>query len=298
MKKIAIFVLVLALLVATLASAQSSTNTATVDVTVDVTVESQTWIDILPEGWNLGTVNPATTWYNYTFEVENIGSTNITTIEANNSYPTSNPFAKGIAANYNAANFLALKLNSSTTFYFANYVEYNDTDTWDFRWVTWPTTNVVSKGRFRIAGNEYLWALAHGGAVGNCTNGTIYIGTSPKTYDTLGDTDLSGDSHTLISGGTYGCWDVSGVAAELNGHMVWVSLDCTQVALVKYNKDVGPFRDSGDKCTNDVYLFSGTGDAALQPGEVENIDLRMTIPYGVRAGAVSQGTLTLTASGS
>jgi hypothetical protein len=279
-----------------LALAQSPADS----VTVSVTIATRTWIDILPKSWTLTDVEPGTTWYNYSFTIENIGSTNITKIEANNSYPASNPFATGNASAYDAGNFLAIKLNTSNTFYFPNYVEYNDTDTWDFRWVSWPDSD--ARGRFRVAEREYLWAVKKG-TNGDCANGTFAIGTSPKTYDTLGSTSLT--SVTIINAsGLYGCVDLNSlipnIPSDLNGYMLWVKPDCTQVALVKYNKEIGPFKDSQNKCNNDVYLFGpfdATSDEALQPGEVIQLDLRMTIPYGVRAGDVTRGTLWLTAYG-
>ena len=301
MKWLAALALVLLMAVTLLNIVPIKGATDTVDISVNIS--ETTIIEILPQSWSLVGVTIPNTYYNYSFMVENKGSTNITSIYADTTYPSSNPFGSGNATMYDAGNFLALKLNTSNTFYFANYVEYNDSQVWKFRWVkNWGCDPCDAKGMFRIAGNEYLWALKKG-TNGDCANGTLWLSDTARTSETFGDVDLSTGGQTDIAlqnaSGDYGCADLGASApAELQNYMVWVKPDCTQVVLVKYVPDTHAFADTESKCSNDVPLFQGTGVNALKPGEALEIDLRMTIPYGVRAGDLKTGTLTLTASGS
>jgi hypothetical protein len=280
-------------------------------VTVNVNVSTQTWIHVFPNSWTLTQVNPGTDptspLTNTSFTIENIGSTNITDLRAYVTNPSENPFATGNASKYNAGNFLAIKTGALTDYRFPNYLEFNDSETWDFAWVTWPTAD--AKGRFRIGKNEYLWAVAKG-TNGDCANGTFYLSSVAKTSDTVGDTNLQDNFVTLTNAsGAYGCINVSAppfsvAPSDLVGHVIRVSPDCKQVALVKSVPSSHPlFVDPAlPSCSEgSINLLTGTGSAAtgddaLQPGEVIPLHLRITVPYGVRAGDVYPGILYIVAA--
>ena len=258
--------------------AATDTDTAT----FDVTVSSIVMIDIQPNSTSW-TAYPGNTTPAVDFSLVNIGSSNITSIYLTATEPSSMPFGTTTATNWDAGNFLEVSNDTGTTYYFVNRVEFNESDWPDY--LTLPS-NAKAVGRFRIADNEYFWALESG--LVNCSNGTIYIGTTPHTPSDSGDTNLTDNSHTLQQDGslTHGLVD-----AKIGNqwYCIVVDADCTKVRMVKWNIQ---YDEDAGKCTNDGYVYTGT----LLPGESFEIKVRARIPLGVASGDVTTGTLTVTAS--
>jgi hypothetical protein len=275
------------------------------EVTVEVEVGEQTWIDVHPESIDFGTIDPSTTTGPQGFQIENIGSTNITEIEVTNAYEGSNPYGVGEADEYVAPNFVEIRNDETATAYLhANYVQYNDSTTYDLLdfmtahtdvTVTYPT-GYVALGRFRFENVGYFWALVPGFAT-NCSNGTIYIHETAHAVDVLPNTIDFTDSVatsilTLGSPGTHGAANGPTDITAIDPYCVWVDDDCTRVALVEWAQDQW---DTKDGCTDDDALFYNTADP-LTPSEVLDISMRLVIPYGVRAGITTSGVVTFIAS--
>jgi hypothetical protein len=316
--KTKMLLLMLGLLILPVVYAQGS-DTDT--VTVRVTVAPATYVDISPDEITWTNVNPGQgpeeypDLINYTFEIENVGSNNITRIEAWNTVPSENPFASGVPTKYVATNFLVIDLNESNLaafqasaprrFRYAVRREYNDSTTWELRYLELPG-GVTSVGRFRLDNNEFFWAIVPNSTGGCGVNGTandgpkIYLGETPHNYTDLGDVDLTDnyvDIGTLVSYEEYGysCVDVTSFTtapAELDEYMIYISPDCSYVELVEWYVS----RDSNDHCLADEYLWSKiAGDGDLEPGDSFSVDLAIRVPWGVVEGSVTPGTLTIKA---
>ncbi len=277
---------------------------ATDTVTVNVSVASQTLIDVTPNSVSWSNVAPGSTGSVVrNVSIENVGSNNITTIYAYTTYPASNPFGTGASSNYDAGNFLLIQNNATESgFFFANRVEYNDTNTWNLRYLKLPS-GADAVGRFRIGHNEYFWALVGSGDSLQelCSNGTIYIGTEPHNYTNLGDIDLTDNSitwtHSVDPATTDGVLidNTLTTPAELADYAIYIDDGCEFVALFKWANPSGNPWNADDKSNTDQQpLFLNTADP-LAPGETLPIDLVVKVPYGVAAGSVTSGTLTILA---
>lgn len=278
------FATVAVLLLVELALAATDTDSATFDITISQIV----LVDIYPNSTSWTTdVYPGNTTAEVDFTIENIGSLDIATIYLSNTEPSDMPFGTSTATNWNAGNLIEVSNDSGSNYYYSNRIEFNET--------TWPgyltlTADTDGVGRFRFATNEYFWAIEDNGAEGNCTNGTIYIGTEPHNKSQAGDTDLTDGGITLSAsaGSNYGINDAT-VAGQ--PFCVIANETCDAVRLVKWNMGTAPYDDAA-QCDNDANLYSGT----LNPGQSTAIKIRARIPLGIADGAISTGTLTVTAS--
>jgi hypothetical protein len=261
----------------------------------DVNVGSKTWIDINPNSTSWNALDPGNTSTIKSFELYNIGSANITSIYASNTVPSSYPFRNDNSDNFNAGNFLGLSSDNST-FYYANRVDFNESTDPAPSYIILPT-NWVSYGRFRAADEELFWALVGGDSIDrtNCTNGTLYLSDWPHTQLWTGDVTLSsGTTVTLsVTSASWGAGDITlGNVSDTSfgeTYCLVVPEDCTNVSVVRYNMGVMPY-DAGGICSNDANFFSGQ----LGPGDETDMHVRAYVPYGVAAGNVAQGTLTVT----
>jgi len=90
---------------------------------ITVTINQKTIVDITPEIMNFGLVDPGSTVtaYNVTdgtnnviqlsqFEIENLGSTNLTHVWLNVTQPSTNPFGTGNANLYDPGNWIAVNV--------------------------------------------------------------------------------------------------------------------------------------------------------------------------------------------
>ena len=124
----------------------NSTDTAT----VGVTILNMTMIEIQPTafvytGLYPGDVgNASHEAQNFTgFQIENIGSTNITRIWLNTTYPgtlgnaSTRPFGKGLKGEYDAGNFVVISKEGTNDYYYVNRVAVSYTH------LTLPTKRIV-----------------------------------------------------------------------------------------------------------------------------------------------------------
>ncbi len=275
--------------------ADAATN-ETGNATVSLTIGSKTMIDITPSVLDYGTQDPGSAIENYTYnsqnlsqiQIENIGSTNLTSVWFNTTRPTLRPFGTGVVTNYDAANFLAIKNSTMgvSEFAFVDRLEFNHTK--DIVYLTLPT-NYKRQGRLHVGPNEYFWAT---NSTGNYCNGTdteiLYIGTTPHTESATGDIVLTDNAQSITSSGDIGWGLVNDFTVGSAHYCAAVSADCSQVRFYRWNADA----PGAGTCTLDERYQT----TDLYPGDSFAVDVRLYVPYGVPVGAVSNGTLTVIAT--
>jgi hypothetical protein len=309
------------ILLLTLQACAQSNITANDTIRLWVRVSQKTMVDIQPTdlGWDgvqPGTETNASQLWGWptkkpAVQIENIGSTNISRIWFNATYPSSNPFGTGSANRYNAGNFVVVKRNTSAAapYFFPNLIEYNESE---MIYLVMPTVGGTwAHGRFRAANKEYFWAVNT--TSGNCSRAQFRIGKTLHNATQLGTVDLRTCDATLITDGANDCrqgtlartlsapytagniWGWAdmylgpNLAANRLNYTVAVYWNCSRTVKVMFyhwNKDAPGAKDGA---LHPEY-FSST---ILKPGEhiIGNVKLR--IPYGTAYGNIT-GSLTAT----
>ncbi len=278
-------------------------DTDTDEVTVDVTVGAQTRIDVSPKSISWGATEPGVTNDTHkSLEIENIGTRNISTIYVDASNAASDPFATANPSNHNATEYVLLNNSETATFYYADSISWNESKPGYIippsGWTEGDSTGYF--GKFRTVsldsgtadvGQQYYWFTAQDADAGNCTNGTVYIATSPKTDSSSGQTDFSshgGDALTEDADWQWGYADIStGGDAAMRDYSVGVSADCSKIVIFRYNYNLCT------SCTNTDYLYNDT----LIPGNKTFIWASLKVPQGVPDGSMDTGVFTFTATG-
>jgi hypothetical protein len=285
-------------------------NSVVADVTrsnsieVQVNVAEETIVNINPKSliW-IGneSVYPGSSGTAKQVQVENIGSTNISYIWFNNSYPSSNPFGSGIQGNYDAGNFVAIKRTTDpdTEYSFPNRVDYKED--YNLIYVNVPTD--YRYGRFRYAGEEYFWAVDTAADVSGDCNGTgttFCVGKQAHDETQEGSTDLTSCDATLTGTAGNPCrcgtltqdatqtaWAYGDVYVGNNtgyhNYTVAVHQSCNTTMWMRWNKD-GP----GAGTASHVEYYR---NETLVPGAVETADVKVYVPYGTASGNSTNGTL-------
>ncbi len=296
------------------------------NATILITLNTKTMIDISPNNMSFGVADPGTRIANYTnnelagtsktgFQLENIGSTNITNLWLNVTQPTVRPFATGDSGKYDAANFIAAEINMSpdggaitqNTMSFVDRLEYNETR--ELVYLNLPA-NTKSYGRLRSGHNEYFWALS---TVGTDCNGsanavTFTIGTSPHNQTQTGTIDLASASvDTAVLGGMYESgynanWTYSTNGAGVisidtpnSNYCVAAYIDCSKVRIFRWNADAPGAGTCG--LSGDAYTYNST-NTDLLPGDSMAMNIEMRVPFGTALGDVKTGYLTVIAQSS
>jgi len=271
-------------------------------VQVNVTVSTQTRIDLNPNSIGWGPTEPGTTNNtHFSLELENIGTRNITTVYVDASNTASNPFATSDPSRYNATEFVLLNSSTAATFYYADIMTWNESKpgyiTAPADWVEGPSSGYF--GKFRTVslgsgtadtGQQYYWFTNKSGAGTNCSNGSVYLATTPRTETQDGTTDFTTVTPETLtaSGGTWGYSNIdAGGDAALKLYAVGVSADCSQVVIFRYNKGLCA------SCTDANYIYNSN----LMPGAKTGFWAALKVPQGVPDGALSSGYLTFTAEG-
>ncbi len=183
---------------------------ATSDAIVYVTINRVTMIDINPQYLQWGYVTPGHNYFLYNatnqsgkgllaenlegIVVENIGSTNITRVWFNNTYPTSRPFGTGNVLNYDPANWILFKINNTNRsdatgdmnkYRYINRVEYNESA----RLLYLQDDGLANphQGRLRVGNYEYYFAYDGDNQTDQMT---FRIGIRPHNETMTGDIDL------------------------------------------------------------------------------------------------------------
>ncbi len=273
-------------------------------ITISIDISEKSMVDINPSNLSYGPLDPGSVGDsddenigNYSgIWIENIGSTNITKIWFNSTYPSQRPFGSGNPEAYDAGNFVVVSSESTGTYYFPNRVEYPRTDD-DTLYVTPPGgfdfSNGDIFGRFRNASYEYFWAII-ASAVGNCSEGTFYYSGTPHTKDDTGDVDLSdANPSSLVLVATGVGWSATNATFPDSGganYCVSVPDDCSKVVFSRWNADIP---GSGGNVCKDIGYFMNSTTNALFPGNVSKGNIKVYVPYGVPMGAIKNGLLTI-----
>jgi len=309
-----LFILTTLLFLSTAASAANITKTD--NITIRVEVAELTLVDVNPNEINFTQVNPGSYSGDQYFQIENVGSTNISYVWFNVTQPSSRPFATGSVTAYNAGNFVQIRQNTSgAVMYFVDRLEFNETTLIYQTYDTVSPTNGgnITHGRFRIANQEYFWQVENN-SVGNCSTGTFTIGKSAHNITNLGTVDMTATCDSLNEqGGANDCredtlhnadgtyadsWGVMDVVVG-NGNQgqskwnytVAVNANCTTVRFFVWNMDAPGAYDDDINWTN--YFVNSTD--VLTPGENIIGDIRVAVPYGTHSGNVTEGLLTVIA---
>jgi len=312
-----------------LGSAINRTDNATIMVTLNV----KTMIDISPENMSFGTADPGTRIGNYTnneltgvsktgFQLENIGSTNISDLWLNVTQPSVRPFATGDSNKYDAANFITASINMSpdnmsiigqNTMSFIDRLEYNETR--ELVYLNLPS-NTKSYGRLRSGHNEFFWVLfgdttecnasSHAGGL------NFRIGLTPHNQTQTGTIDLDNgventDWDTINLASMYETghntnWSYSTVSGQYisvdspsSSYCVASYIDCSKVRIFRWNADAPGAGTCG--LSGGGYIYNST-NTKLLPGDSMAMNIEMRVPFGTAMGQVKTGYLTVIAQSS
>lgn len=264
-----------------------------------VTIATRTMVDITPSNLTYLGMAPGSVGYNFTsdgnpsnlssIQVENIGSTNITNIWFNTSFPDDSPYFAGNPAAYDAANFITISKENNDAYYFVNRLDFNESRS--LVYISAPSTFTNPHyGRFKNASSEYFWVVD---ASTNCNESgqEILIGNNAHNSSNTGTIDFSGASGyttvglmNAVDSTEWGVGNVTGGA--LNGYCVAVYHACDRVIWYKWNMDAP---GATNICTNvDFYAAYN-----ITPRNSTVADVRIHVPYGIPKGTVSKGTLTV-----
>lgn len=260
-------------------------------ISIYVTVAELTAVTITPDSLTWTNINPGSIGDGKAIQIENIGSTNISKVWFNNSYPTTLPYGSANFNLHDAGNFLVVKRNQSgdELWFHPNLVEYNESE---LIYLTL-APGVKTHGRFRDGNAEYFWALKND-SKGGCTNGTIYIGVEPHNSTQQGTIDLSSCTLNLQQTGTTGCrtgeitrynatWGYADVMIGRDGgihtglnYSIMVKEDCTQIIFYKWSIDL----PTAQYTNNDEPFTTQT----IYPGGSIIANVNVHVPYGVPTG--------------
>jgi len=299
MREIFVALVVFAFALLFVLGAQSEAVTRTDEVNVSVTVAQKTMIDVTPTSLTWTNVDPGSeagssaeaSGYGQ-IQIENIGSTNITGVWINNSYPSSRPFGSGTNASYDAGNFVVLSRQSSSDYMFPNRVEYNASNTI----VYLSTETGWYYGRFRNASHEYFWAVDAASGECNVTGRVFRIGINEHNQTVTGDVDFTNtasdyNQYTLTNAPDDTAWGYAAINVSASNWQMCVAIKntCDTAMFYRWNTDA----PGGSSCG---YAENFT-TSALTPGSWVIANVRVRVPYGVHWGTTgsTQGKLTVIA---
>jgi hypothetical protein len=229
------------------------------EITVDVNISEATILDVNPNSTAWYGLSIGETSSDASFSVENIGSRSITTIEANVTYNTTNPYGSSNADAFDAGNFIIMNSSnvSDGTFYYIVKREWNESRP---DYVIPPASWTDGEGdgsfiKFKSAqpgsssGLEYFMFTnqSDGHETYNCSNGTLLISNFRHTKAETGDIDFTEagnfTSVTLTDGSDgYGYGNVSIEAGnpnhDLDFYCVRVAQDCRSVDFFRWNTEL------------------------------------------------------------
>ncbi|MEM5831170.1 MAG: hypothetical protein QXO40_03130, partial [Candidatus Aenigmatarchaeota archaeon] len=220
-----------------IAFAQPNTDTAT----VSVSVSSVTAIDINPASFTFTNIPPGTNSTAQFFQLENIGSNNITTIYANVTTTTSNPYGTGTASNYNAGEFVRIDNSTNGNFYYVENKNWNEPkplyvnvpDGWsegNQAGSSWGYfVRIRSVGLETSEGEEYFAITINGTPTGcSGSNARALIGKTPHTKSQTGTIDFSGGTdYAQVNNNGF----PQNVNSIIDAHKVVISDDCRSISL-------------------------------------------------------------------
>ena len=328
-KLVAMFgIAVIALMVMNAGVSPGDAINVTDDATILISINTKTMIDITPDNMSFGTLDPGSRSINYTnegmgagmsktgFQIENIGSTNITNIWLNVTQPSERPFGTGDSTKYNAGNFMAVSINVSpdgngighNSMSFVDRLEYNETR--HLIYLNLPL-DTKSYGRLRSGHNEYFWALYGDTTQCNASSDgsglNFRIGLSAHNQTQTGTIDLVGGAEdvnwdtinlaAMYEGGTNANWSYSTMSPNyitVDGpssvYCVAAYLDCSKVRIFRWNADAPGAESCG--LSGKGYAYNST-NSELFPGDSMAMNVEIRVPLGTPAGSIGTGYLTV-----
>ena len=285
-------------LIALVGEASAGTSNGNRTISIYVTVSEVTIVSRTPDSLNWTNVAPGSSGSPKAILIENLGSTNVSRVWFNASFPASLPYGSSNFALHDAGNFLVIKKNQTgALWYHPNLVEYNESE---LIYLTLPS-GVRTHGRFRDGQSEYFWALLND-TNGNCTNGTFYVGVDPHNSTQQGTIDLSSCALSLTQSATSGCrtgtitqynatWGYADIMVGRDGgsytglnYSAMFRENCQQVFFYRWNQDLA----TASSTSNDEDFYNTT----IYPGGTVIANVNVNVPYGVPAGQKS-GALTV-----
>lgn len=254
--------------------------TDTANITIGVNIVSACGIET-SESYLNWTVSAGAVGTVQTFDIQNTGSQNITSISAMITDPeTSRPYGQG-SSNWEAGNLLVLHNSTESTYFFVDRREWNLSTIGSLT----VDAGADSWGYFRNTTYNYPWSLAANTTLNTCN----HTGTVLKVSNDNDDTDVTDEtdicSTTIQTGASYAtCYSNN---PPLNGHCVLINLTCEFIHIYKFDYE-GTF----PSCTNKTYLYSGV----LMPTQTETISANAWAPEGAPAGNLNNSTLMITAT--
>lgn len=266
-------------------------------VNITVTVAQKTLIDVTPTSLTWSNVDPGTEAgadddaYG-AVQIENIGSTNISAVWFNNTYPASRPFGTGDNASYDAGNFVVIQRRTTGDYMFPNRLEFNASS--EIIYIS--TETGWYYGRFRNASHEYFWAVD---ATSECNDSqTFRIGLTEHNQTQTGSVDFTNggsgtryNQYTLATAANNNEWGYAAINVSSSDWQMCVAVKntCDQAFFYRWNTDA----PGGTECAYAQNFTSST----LTPGEWVLANITVRVPYGVHYGNTgsTQGQLTVIA---
>jgi len=274
-------------------------------VTISINVSKIAMVDINPANMSYQGVGPGEIGDNNTevignysgIWVENIGSSNLTKLWFNTTTSSTMPFGTGNPGNYDAANMIVISNESTGNFSFVNRMEFPENDSMYIK-----TNNPISPantedgylfGRFRNASYEYFFEFQRQ-TTGNCSNGTFWISTIPKTTTSTGDIDLTDNTPLTVHPHPTMDYGITEVQIGSSGPYYCVAIpgNCQYIMFHRWNADAPGAGTSYCNNINGGYYLNSTADPIF-PGQVERAYIKVYIPLGTAYGPLKQGTLTV-----
>jgi len=264
--------------------------------TITLDVGEETLIDLTPASFSWTGLNPGDIGSIRQAQIENIGSTNLSSIWFNVTQPASNPYGTGSGANYNAGNFVWIARETGN-YYAVDRLEFNESRSLvylkDPDSNTPPNASKFVYGRFRNASGDYFWMFDKSNPI--CTAITFYIGDVAHTQTVTGSVDFSSCSGALndapgssCRSGLLSAASATDCYADINigGASYVIAVDNSTLDRVRWshwNQDL----PGAGTASNDETFYTGT----LYPGNSTVANITVYLSYGVAQGALGSGTL-------
>ena len=243
-------------------------------------------------------------------QIENLGSTNISYVWFNNSYPHHNPYGSGLSSMYDPGNYILISRHGENHYRHPNRIDYNSS--YHIIYLTLPSSSWYY-GRFRDGPREFFWAVDNSTGTG-AGNGfaregtTLRIGVRPHNSTDTGTVDLSGTCDGLNATSiTHDCregtlahwgnwngqeWAYVGVHFGNDTYYEEYTFAINRWGNMSY---IGYWNTEGPGGTYAFNQYFVNDTNPLYPGGAVIADVIVRVPYGVAFGEANTGTLTVIA---
>ena len=262
------------------------------NVSIVINISEVSSIDVYPDSLTWNATTPGADAGNYTLDVRNSGSLNLTNIWASvntTSIETVNPTGQD-STYYASGGLIAIANNSNLSFHFVGRLEWNISYVPSGFTPTYPNASVNhSWGWFRNASMNYLWELTSNYSNSTPTGGMCNDSHTALNYSTGDDARTvaaNGWTFTEDAGATG--WGVGRfTSGPLADYCIAIHSSCQKLFLYKHD-----YSSTYPACSNRRYLRT----TKLTPGSATLFNVRAWIPEGISRGNTTASTLTISAS--